>query len=153
MKARTNLAIRDAALGFVALLVVVATFYAATDYFDSRLAARVATGQKVTARVVSATAYWELRTDAERLVVTYSLNNKEYRAPLMWLVSMPEDKTIRTGDFLDIYVDTTDPTRIATSDGAGSEGWWLRLPTIGGALLFAAVLAVMVIRVRWHMAE
>lgn len=153
VEARTRRAIRDAAIGIVATAIVVCGFLATDYYFERRLAARVANGQRVTAHVESAATYWQPHSHARRLVVSYALNEREYRAPLMWLVSSAEDEAIGVGDSLGVYVDAEHPDRIATSDRAGSEGWLLRIPADGGALLLAIVLAATAIRVRWHLSE
>ncbi len=146
-------AIRDAALGIVAAIIVLGAYLAIDGYFDARLAARVATGQRVTATVVDVSTYWEGRNRAPRIVVSYSLNNREDRAPLMWLVAPADDRAIKAGDSIDIYVDDRNPMRIATSDHAGSEGWLLRIPADAAAVLFAAVLGATMIRIRWHLSE
>lgn len=115
----------------IAVLVVGLVAWAV---LDSRVDERIRTGLPVQAEVVaSGTVKTGRAGSSPRVNVRYSVGGRDIEATLM---SMLAGSQYQIGDQLTIYVDRTDPTKAATSDGFASEDRLMLLPlflTAGGS--------------------
>ena len=109
---------------------------------------RVAEGQVVSAEV---TRVWSIpvqRIDPpQRVRVRYVVDRHTYSADL---VAALASSSYETGDTIELYVDRTNPRRVATSDKLASEGLPLLVPP---ALIFYSFFTVVLVfsaALRWH---
>lgn len=96
-------------------------------YLDYRVTERISDGERVTGVVTGKSSPWWQRTPRTMVDVRYEYSNREYVDELGTFGGV---SNIRVGMDLELYVDESDPTRVATAGRLASEGGWFEIPML-----------------------